>query len=149
MTKKRRAPNKDERIAASLLMIKKGEDWLIPEPIRSSGDTKKILAYVQWDHGVPDALGGGTGAGNIRPMTVADHAIKTKRDVKEIAKAKRLAKSHAEFRRKILAKSEPDVEVVQKTKHKAKIPSRPMAGGKKSPWKKTFNKGTVRRDETD
>lgn len=102
----RRAPNASEKIAAALLQIKRGDgSWLIPEPLRSSGDTKAICSAVQWDHGVPHAIGGGTDPGNMRPMTPQDHAQKTKRDVASIAKGKRLAKAQEEFRARLLGKT--------------------------------------------
>lgn len=105
ISKRRRAPNASEKIAAALLQIKRGDNWLIPEPLRSSGDARAICAAVQWDHGTPHAIGGGTDPSNMRPMTPRDHAEKTKRDVAAIAKGKRLAKAQAEFRARLLGKT--------------------------------------------
>ncbi len=46
----RKKPSRDAREAACLLKIKKGDDWLIPEPLRSSGDARAIVAWAQRHH---------------------------------------------------------------------------------------------------
>jgi hypothetical protein len=135
----RRAPNKTERLAAALLQIKRGENWLIPEPIRSSGDAKAICACVEWDHGKAFKLGGDTSPQNMNPLPPAEHAQKTKTDVKNIAKVKRLSRKQEEFRAMLLAKTTGEQVRVRKK-------SKPMAGSIASGWKKTFNRGWVRRD---
>lgn len=137
--RKRRAPNQMEKTAAALLQIKRGDGWLIPEPLRSSGDAKAICASVEWDHATPDKLGGDTRPQNINPLLPAEHAPKTKRDVKNIAKAKRLSRKQAEFRSMLLAKASGDHVRVQ-TK------SKPMNGSIASGWKHKMNGKWVRRD---
>lgn len=102
---KRRAPNMTERLAATLLLIKRGDDWLIPEPLRSSGTAKEIVSSVEWDHKHPDKLGGTTDPQNIQPLDPElEHKFKTRRDRKNIAKAKRVERKFEEARRKMLAK---------------------------------------------
>jgi hypothetical protein len=114
--RKRRAPNKTERLAAALLHLKHGDGtWLIPEPLRSSGDASKICAAVQWDHRHPHAQGGTNDPQNLQPLDTGSHAYKTKRDVSKIARDKRIVKQ-AEFRRQVLAPNESTVEKPKKRK---------------------------------
>lgn len=122
MIKRRRAPNQTERTAACLLMLKRGDDWLIPEPLRSSGTAAEICRAVQWDHAHHHALGGDTRPQNITPMLVGDHKAKSNKDNGIIAKAKRLTKKEEEFRARLLSKAEGEPE--PKRRPKAKIPSR-------------------------
>lgn len=110
--------NKTERLAAALLMIKRGDEWLIPEPLRSSGEAEAICKSVEWDHHHPHAQGGTNDPQNMRPMTKDDHAAKTRRDVSKIARDKRLTKKHEEARRKMLARETGDLEYVRQTKKK-------------------------------
>lgn len=139
-----RPPNLTEKLASVLLVLKLGDDWLIPEPIRSKGSADEILAYCQWDHyPVRRADGGTNDPRNIRPLPVAVHAEKTaKKDLPEIAKGKRLSASAEETRRIILAKvgKIADDEVMRrKRKH-------PLPCGKHSGWKKPLGKlNAVRR----
>jgi hypothetical protein len=146
LTKKRRAPNKDERIAACLLEIKRGDEWLIPEPLRSSGDTQAILRHVEWDHLKMDTLGGDTSPQNISPKSKPVHLAKTKSDVKALAKAKRIEKEHAAFRARILAKQTGE-EAPKPKKPKKKWPKQIVPGSKASGWKKPLHGKPVRRDE--
>jgi hypothetical protein len=125
MSTRRRAPNKDERIAACLLMLKRGEEWLIPEPIRSSGTAKEILAVVQWDHAFLHAMGGDTRPQNITPLRVAEHKEKSKKDNGVAAKSKRLIAKQEAFRQRLLAKDE-----AAETK-KSQAPKRKIASGAK------------------
>lgn len=136
---KRKKLTRDQREAACLLRIRKGDQWLIPEPLRSSGDAKAIIAFVQYDHGVPHAFTADDRPQNLEPMRKADHAAKTaKLDVPRIAKAKRIAKAEAEFRRRVLAKSDPDQTITESDTKKRKWPSRPLRNpkGVKYQWGK-------------
>lgn len=104
--KKRRLPTLTERNAACLLMLKKGDDWLIPEPLRSTGTAEEIVKAVDWHHEFPDALGGTTDPRNITPLRCADHDVETAtRTVPMVAKSKRITAAHEAFRKKMLAKS--------------------------------------------
>jgi 5-methylcytosine-specific restriction endonuclease McrA len=55
---------------------------------------------LEIDHIIPIALGGKDRDDNLEPLCRADHAIKTKRDVAMIAKAKRLEKPRKPSRMK-------------------------------------------------
>lgn len=104
--KRRRTPSKDERIAACLLMLRRGDgSFLIPEPLRSSGTADAICKFVDWDHGHLHALGGDTKPQNITPRRREDHKEKSRKDTGIVAKSKRLAKKHNEFNVKCLAKA--------------------------------------------
>jgi hypothetical protein len=115
---KRRALNKTERLAAALLEIRRGDEWLIPEPIRSSGDAAAICACVQWDHRHPHAQGGTNDPQNMQPLLKDEHQAKTKRDVAKIARDKRLTKKHEEARRQMLAKETGELTYVKPKKKK-------------------------------
>lgn len=118
-----------ERLAAVLLKLKVGNDWLIPEPLRSSGTAKEICRYPEWDHVVLHAHGGDTRPQNIDPMRKEDHREKSRGDTSKAAKSKRLEADTAEFRRKLLAKigqGMKDDEIIsgKGARRKAKITSR-------------------------
>jgi hypothetical protein len=117
--RKRRALNKTERLAAALLEIKRGDEWLIPEPIRSSGDAAAICACVQWDHRHPHAQGGTNDPQNMQPLLKDEHQAKTKRDVAKIARDKRLTKKHEEARRQMLSKETNELTYVKPKKGKS------------------------------
>jgi hypothetical protein len=123
---KRKSLNKTEKLAAALLAIKRGTEWLIPEPLRSSGDAKRICAYCDFDHKFPRAMGGTNAVWNMDPKSKEEHKAKTKRDRRNIARDKRLAEKQKEFRRMLLAPTEP--QRVEKAKHKAKWPKKKIAG---------------------
>lgn len=83
---------------------------------------------VQYDHEIPLALGGSDDDGNIGPMhTRPCHAVKTKRDVARIAKAKRQRKLIEEVepsKRPIPQRENPWPEGRPFPKSNRKIPSR-------------------------
>jgi hypothetical protein len=133
MADRRRAPNKTERIAACLLMLKHGDEWLIPEPLRSTGTAEEICRCVDWDHAFRHASGGDTRPQNITPMRKADHKLKTfgskattaGSDVHGAAQDKRIQRKQAEFKARMLAKATG--EEPPRKKAKAKISSRPFS----------------------
>lgn len=105
-----RRPTKDERIAAVLLMLKRGDVWLIPEPTRSKGTAKQICACVEWHHTTPWAISKETRPQALTPLPPAEHLEETrKRTVPMVAKVKRGIKKRS-----------------GKAKAKKKIPSRPF-----------------------
>lgn len=135
---RRKKLTRDQREAACLLQIKRGTGWLIPEPLRSSGDAKAIIASVQYDHGTPHALTKDDRPQNLTPMIREDHAVKTAEiDVPAIAKSKRVARKHAEFRARILAKSSDDPDVPVSGRRSRKIASRPFPKPTDRPWLKS------------
>jgi hypothetical protein len=75
----RRRPNLTERLAAVLLLIKRGEDWLVPEPIRSAGTAAEIVTSVEWHHDVPFAVRPHNDPRLLTPMAPAEHRDKPKR----------------------------------------------------------------------
>ncbi len=93
---KRKQPTKTEKLAAVLLMLKRGNVWLIPEPVRSSGTAAEICSAVEFDHATPFAVIRDRGPAyynrpqNLTPLPPAAHLEKTRRDVKAIAKGKRI-----------------------------------------------------------
>lgn len=122
---KRRQPNKTEKLAAVLLMLRRGTgEWLIPSPLRDVGTPEQICRGVVWQHEHPVALGGG---GNdprmLTPMQKADHdEITAKRDIPRIAKVKRLTKKQEEFRHKLLEKCGQETPPERRrSKYKRKI----------------------------
>lgn len=83
------------------------------------------LDEVEFDHVIPFALGGADEITNLAPVHKVCHAAKTKGDVKQIAKAKRVHKKHHGL----------------VTRRIAKIP-----GSKGTMWKKKLNGATERRE---
>ena len=143
---RRRKPNRTEREASALLQIKRGDQWLIPEPLRSTGDAKAICAYVTYHHNVEHAIGGTLAPQNLEPLAEHVHdEITAKKSIPAIAKAKRLSKAQEEFRRKMLAKS--DQADSERVRGQAEPPpdSRPMHGSRRSKWKHKFRGGWERR----
>ncbi len=116
---KRRALNKTERIAAALLQIKRGDEWLIPEPLRSTGTAEQIAASVEWDHKFLKTWGGDESPQNMQPLTPEEHKAKTRRDIRNVARANRIAKKQEEFRRQLLAKETGELTYVKPGKRKA------------------------------
>ena len=110
--KRRRVPNMTERLAAVLLKLRLGDGWLIPEHLRSSGTAKAIVGAVEWDHIVLHAHGGDTRPQNIDPMRKADHREKSRGDTTKAAKANRIETDQAEFRKRMLAKLQGDVDAI-------------------------------------
>jgi hypothetical protein len=90
----RRAPNLRERCAAALLQLKKEDGtWLIPEPQRTTGSAREIMAVVEWHHyPIPHGWDGSTQPQNLVPLTKADHATVTRtQTVPMIARVKKIA----------------------------------------------------------
>lgn len=143
--KPRRMPNKTERLAAALLAIRRGDSWLIPEPLRSSGDAKAICAHVTPDHTVPWTWTHDNSPQNIVFHNKEDHLEKTtKRDIPAIAKVNRALKRREltpeeQEARRALLKIEGREEHPKK-KPKRKWGSRPMAGSRDSEYKVRMTK---------
>lgn len=107
MRKPRRTPNLTEKAAACLLMLKRGTgEWLIPEPIRSTGTADEIVRWVEWHHENYYAEGGTTDPRMLTPLAPEDHHERTNKiDKPRIAKNKRIKKETEEFRARLLAKA--------------------------------------------
>ena len=140
---KPRPPSLAEKLASVLLLLKVGDEWLIPEPIRSKGNAKEILKCCQWDHYPIRRVDGGTNdPRNIRPLPDHVHAAKTaKKDLPEIAKGKRIRRSVEKTRAIILAKvGRPADDEVRRRRKKHPLPC-----GRDSGWKKPLGKNAIRR----
>lgn len=158
MSKPRRAFNKTERLAAALLEIKRGDCWLIPEPLRSQGTAAEICKQVEADHGVPWALSQDNSPQNLVHRSKAEHLTKTRKDIPAIAKFKDSVKrrevltpEQLELRR-VLLKIEGREYLADRPKKKSRFDSAPMPGSKASPWAKRYDRKTkrwitVRREE--
>lgn len=87
---------------------------------------RKIMPGDKWDldHVKPLAMGGEHRESNLQPVLKSAHIEKTKHDVAELAKARRLAAKHAG---------------IEKRKGK------PMPGSKASGWKRKITGEWVRR----
>jgi len=143
-TKTKRLPNKTEKIAACLLLLKRGDDWLIPEPIRSTGSADEICRCVEWHHTIlPHELGGDTRPQNITPLLVEDHKIETHKVTRPaIRRAQRLSEAqaahHEAMRRKLLGRSEHG-------EPKSRMKGRPLPGTKASGLRRRMNGKVERR----
>lgn len=85
---------------------------------------KLYTADINYDHEIPDQLGGEPALENCRVLCRACHGTKTaKRDVPTIAKAKRRERAHAGIKRA----------------------SRPMPGTRASGWKRKLDGSVIRR----
>lgn len=86
---------------------------------------KKIVAGdgPEYDHRLPDRIGGGNDIENCQVLCKACHCWKTRDDTPAICKTRSLEKQAAKAKRK----------------------SRPMMGTKASGWKKRLNGEAVRR----
>lgn len=107
---RRKPPSTDEMVSALLLQLWELQGDPVPPEVAKMMSAYQIVqvARVQWDHRIPLAMGGAHHPTNLQPLSKPAHAEKTKRDVKAIAKSKRLEKEHAEFRRRMLAKAGRD-----------------------------------------
>jgi len=81
---------------------------------------------IEYDHRIPDAVGGVNSVANCVPLCRNCHGGKTKTDVREIARTKRIRDKHT--------------GAFQKA-------GRPMPGSRASPWKHKIGGGWVRRGE--
>lgn len=123
MSKRRRRPNKTERTAAALLAIRRGDAWLIPEPLRSTGSAEQIVASVDWHHNVPHAIGGTTAPQNLVPLPPAEHDIETAgRTIPTIARAKRIEAKWVAFCAKMAGKAGQRTSAPAASRSRAPMP---------------------------
>ena len=103
----RRMPNLTEKLAACLLMLKRGTgEPLVPEPERTSGTADEICRSVVFQHEHPFALGGRHDPRLLTPMRKEDHDKITREiDIPRIAKSKRLTKAHKQHNEILLSKA--------------------------------------------
>lgn len=86
---------------------------------------KLKVGEAEYDHTLPDALGGDNSLENCTVFCSVCHKPKTKQDIQRIRKADRVRDKHT---------------------NAVKPSSRPLPGGKKSKWKRKMNGEVVRRD---
>lgn len=102
------------KLAAALLQLKRitkhpaATGWditpIIPFSEAQRMTEDQIIALFHFDHyPIPHAQGGLDVAWNLVPTLVAEHQEKTKGDIKQIAKTKRITKAQEEFRQRLLA----------------------------------------------
>lgn len=155
---KRRTPNKTEKLAAALLLMKRADENgklvpLVPDEVRAKAKSmpsmkaaKYILEQVEWDHyPKPVWAGGDNHPDNLQPLPPKVHRKKSaKIDKPMSAKSKRLSEAQEEFRQKLLSKvgqGGPRSSRVEKSKKKAVMP-----GTKASGLKKKVNGKVEKRD---
>lgn len=127
---KRKAMSATEKLAAVLLLLKRGEGTpLIPAELRDK-DARTIVRWPQWDHRVPVGLGGINNPQNIQPLPRDVHAKKTKRDVANISRLKRIGQRREERESVAQSIAVGDPIVVRPRK-----PKRIMPGSRASGWK--------------
>lgn len=110
------APKPPKGFRKAIPLAVKLEALLINGPVHDK-DGRKVcdIKSLDWDHCPPlqlrvwdpesgDTIPPANSPEHIFPMVKADHREKTRKDIPEIAKTKRLANDHDEFRRKILAR---------------------------------------------
>lgn len=150
---KRKKITVTERYAAVILDLRRGDgtpvvDREAAKHLTAGEIVSMFESALNFDHGVYAAFGGSSHPTNITPRTIADHKAKTSKDITAIAKAKRIAKQHEEFRTRLLAKSGLADDVAKtdtaSTKSRSKWATRPMAGNRSSAFKKKMD-GTVER----
>jgi hypothetical protein len=130
-----------DKLAIALLAV---PDLITDTELRKHGTSKEIIAAVQFDHIVAEALGGTSAPQNGRPLANAtgEHRKKTsEKDIPVIAKAKRLSAAHSEFRARLLKKS---VAEPIATKKVSQIKSRGFQKGKIRPMQ---SRGFEKREE--
>lgn len=134
-----RQPTQAQKTAAVLLMLKRGTDWLIPEPIRSKGSAKEICAAVQWHHEAEWAITRETRPQLLTPLRKPDHEHITKTvSIPRIVKARKIAKAQQRFTEAMAAKARGE-KPTRKTK------SRPIPGSRNTRFKRKINGKTELR----
>jgi len=142
----RRQLTRVERYAMVILELKRGTGEPIIPRDRAKGMTADQIvaefeAITQNDHITPRALGGTDHVSNMQPLVEGEHAVKTKGDVKAIAKTRRISPRQEEFRRRCLAKAGQVEDEPPRWKKKG----RPMPGSRDSPFRKKINGSVERR----
>lgn len=117
-----------KKLAAALRHMKIEVDGKLVDAIPYD-DAKKmtdkhVISLFHFDHGIHETIDGPTEHWNLTPRFIADHRRKTaKIDHPQIDKTKRVMAKQAEFRARVLAKTDPEAELPT-AKPKAKIKSR-------------------------
>jgi hypothetical protein len=119
---KRQQPNLTTKLASALLQIK-GEDGqpLIDWEHAKLMSSTQIVSLFQFDHyPIRHEAGGPAEAWNLVPRLIVAHREKTKKDVGEIAKIRRISREHEDFVKRLLTPRQ------DRKPKRSKWPKRPM-----------------------
>lgn len=128
MTNTRKKMTRDERHATVILDHLRRDGKPVVDREWAKGKTpQEIIArfeeLVDWDHVIPRAIDGSDDPWNRQALARdVDHPTKTKRDVKEIAKTKRITATTEQFRKRILATKLGQGESAERKKSKFRRP---------------------------
>lgn len=146
MSRKRNHISFETKLAATLLQLKRGDGSLFIPPEHRSKSAREIVRLVQWDHMTPHAIGGSDHPSNLQPLMKREHLEKTKRDVKAIAKGKRLQKKQAAHKQRMdekaglaVAVEAMNAVVLRGAREVPQRKGRPFPGSKASPFKRKMN----------
>ncbi|UYO50282.1 HNH endonuclease [Rhodopseudomonas palustris] len=102
------------KLAAALLTIRRPNENGELVPVIAFEEAQKltaaqIISRFEFNHyPIPHALGGPDAPWNLEPLPKAEHRqITADVDIPRIAKVKKISKAEEEFRRRLLAKTEP------------------------------------------
>jgi 5-methylcytosine-specific restriction endonuclease McrA len=120
MKRRRQYITLPERLAAALSLQLPAEirNHLRQEKARA----KVIIGMFDMDHIVAHSLGGVSRWWNLTPMLRSEHRTKTKKDVAEIAKVRRLDEKWEPFTRAIRSKRKPRKKKAWPSKLSARHP---------------------------
>lgn len=149
----RKKPTLSERYASVVLTLKWGDGTPVVERERAKGMTAAEIidafeGQVEFDHGVHVAIDGSNHPTNLTPMLTAAHRDKTNKvDIPQIAKTKRIRKSHAAHESAMADKIllADDVSKIHTERNGRKWRSAPMPGTKRSGLRKRLNGKVERR----
>jgi hypothetical protein len=129
-----------EKLASALLELQRLRGDPIDREHAKLMTAEQICSLFQYDHASGYACHGADNhPTKLTPLLIADHREKTaKTDLPAIAKGKKIAAKHEEFKRRLLRKSGVAIDEPYKPKQKQKIPSRPFPK-----IKRPFNKRTA------
>lgn len=151
-TPPRRNPTKAEVVAT--LIVDERRDPIVSRSEAAGLTAAEIYdlfkSRVDVDHIVPRGIGGRDHPSNYQILRrKIEHGPKTKKDIREIAKTKRVAKKQAAHEAAMEAKISvaPDVAKME-TSRSRKWATRPMPGTKKSGLRKKLNGTVERRTDT-
>lgn len=122
------------KLASALLTLVRPDDEgnlvpFIPHEHAKKMSDDQIISLFHFDHHpVPHSQGGPDEAWNLTPLPLAEHRTKTSKvDVPQIAKTKRVARSHSEFCARALGIVKLPKEKRSRFPKGRKMPSRQFA----------------------
>lgn len=144
---RRRRLTLTERYASVILDLKRGNGTPFIERERAKHLTageivEEFEARIQFDHVVPVAIDGSNHPTNVTAMETARHREKTsRRDIPQIAKSKRIARSRARHETAMAGKANhaPGVAKMNAKARSVWPTQRAMAGSRSNSLKKKLN----------